>query len=211
MGSVKPAIHGLERLLEGNERFRAEVAKTFGAVRAKEVLSTQKPFAVVLACSDARVVPELLFDQSLGRLFVVRVAGNVPGPEEIGSIEYAVDRLGSRLVLVLGHTRCGAVAASLDPSPDPVAFSAEVAASPNLRAITDRIRASFDPLQDLEGRTPEEAWRHAVEQNVRAVVEQIPAASAALARAADDGVRIVGAVYDVETGVVEPLLPDDES
>lgn len=206
MASTKPAQHALERLMEGNGRFVEEVDRTVGAARRQAFLSSQRTFAVVLACSDSRVVPELVFDEGFGRLFVVRVAGAIPGPEQLGSIEYAVERFGCRLVVVMGHTQCGAVAAALDDPPDPIELRQIVAESPNLKAITDRIQASFDPLEMRDPRPPAELWREAVRETVVSSVEQVRASSLAIVDAINRAqVVVVGAIYDVETGKVEFL------
>ncbi len=205
MASEKPAVRGLERLIEGNERFVAEATRVAGPAGLQRVLSAQDPFAVVLTCADARVVPELIFDETIGRLFVVRVAGNVPGPEEMGSIEYAVDRFGCPLVLVLGHTRCGAVALSMPDNPDGWEPSRFVAASPGVKAIVDRIKENLDPLEDIQPERSRGAWRAAVEQNVRSAVERVRGSSTMIAAASGRRTVVVGAVYDVETGEVEFL------
>ncbi len=206
MASDKPAIRRLERLIEGNERFVREVDRTVGAADRPAFLSAQHPLAVVLTCADARVVPELIFDQSIGRLFVIRVAGNVAGPAELGSIEYAIDRFDCPLVVVLGHTQCGAVSLAMPDPPDDWTPDAIVAASPNVRALLDPIGRSLDPFEEVEPAPPDEAWRQAVEWNVRSVVDQIAASSVSLVAAvAQHRTVVVGAVYDVESGEVEFL------
>src|SRR5260221_3196407 len=128
----------LDRLREGNRRFASDMrsAESLSSLtRRAELVSGQQPFAIVLGCSDSRVPAEIVFDQGLGDLFVIRVAGNIVAPSQIGSVEFAADRFGTRLVVVLGHSMCGAIQATLDelgrPSTDQ---------SPNLRAIVDRIR-----------------------------------------------------------------------
>ncbi len=209
MGSEKPAVRSLERLIEGNGRFIAEVDNAVGSVRRKSTLSTQQPFAVVLACSDARVVPELVFDQTIGRLFVIRVAGNVAGSDELASIEYAVARFGCRLVVVLGHTKCGAVGLALDPPADDWEPPALVAGSVQVNGLLDAVRGSFDPIGVVEPVPVDEAWRRAVEQNVRAAVARVRGGTLSLVEAVrESGLAVVGAIYDVETGEVEFLAED---
>src|ERR1700704_4096880 len=138
------AREALERLREGNRRFVAGVssrATVTSPARRSELVASQEPFAILLGCSDSRVPAELVFDQGLGDLFVIRVAGNIVAPSQIGSVEFAAARYGTRLVVVLGHSNCGAVLATLEelgrPSEDQ---------SRNLRSIVDRIRPSVEPL-----------------------------------------------------------------
>lgn len=200
-----PADEALQLLREGNRRFvvdaldgMAEDARS----RRSELVGGQEPFAVVLGCADSRVPAELVFDQGLGDLFVIRVAGNVVAPSLVGSIEYAAAACGTRLVVVLGHTGCGAVAATLqeleNPSADP---------SPNLATIVDRIRPSVEPL--LDGGEPldrDAVLARAVRANVRASVAALEQESKILrGLVRDGGLRIVGAEYALATGEVEFL------
>jgi len=137
---VITAIEALERLREGNRRFVSGVRSLeplMSQARRQEFVEGQQPFAVILGCSDSRVPVEIVFDQGLGDLFVIRVAGNIVAPSQIGSVEFAADRFGTRLVVVLGHTRCGAVLATLEE----LQPSAEKP-SRNLSSIVDRIRPS---------------------------------------------------------------------
>src|SRR5947208_14080935 len=138
----------LARLREGNRRFLAGVDDPNGALRQTHRLAPaqgrgrgQEPFAIVLGCSDARVPAELVFGQGFGDLFVIRVAGNIVAPSQVGSVEFAAGRFGTRLAVVLGHTECGAIAATLEELRQPTPHQ-----SPNLRSIVDRIRPSVEPL-----------------------------------------------------------------
>src|SRR5690606_17974308 len=134
----------LERLREGNERFASDVRSSEAVVngmRRAEVAAAQEPFAIVLGCSDSRVPAEIIFDQGLGDLFVIRVAGNIVAPSQVDSVEFAAERFGTRLVVVLGHSTCGAIRATLEE----LARPAE-ARSTRLRSIVDRIRPSIEPV-----------------------------------------------------------------
>lgn len=198
-----PAAEALDRLREGNLRFLAgarDLDPAHAARRRAELVAGQRPFAAILACSDSRVPVELLFDQGFGDLFVVRVAGNVAGPSQIGSIEYAASHLGTRLVVVLGHSRCGAILATLEALRSPAGV-----ASPNLRSIVEEIRPAVLPLPPAApGRDTEELVRRAVRANVRAAVARLREGSEVLARAMrEDGLLVVGAEYSIETGAVE--------
>jgi carbonic anhydrase len=195
------ALDALERLKEGNRRFASGMATADGSNRARraEVAAGQEPFAIVLGCSDSRVPAELVFDQGLGDLFVIRVAGNIVAPSQIGSVEFAVDRFGTRLVVVLGHSQCGAVLATLEELRRP-----DHGHSRNLRSIVDRIRPSVESLlatglgNDLEGLVPE-----AVRANVRVSASQLRHGSEVLERLIEqDGLLVVGAEYSLESGVV---------
>ena len=193
-----PAADALKRLQKGNWRFvngRNDIARSIGEARRAELLGGQTPFAVVLACSDSRVPVELIFDQGLGDLFVIRVAGNVAAPSQVGSIEYAVSELGTKLVVVLGHSNCGAVDAALRelaPGQDP--------GSPNLRAIVDRIRPAVEPLLRASGKV---SLPEAVRANVLQSVEQLRRDSELLEKLIEDGeLLIVGAKYSIESGKV---------
>jgi carbonic anhydrase len=138
------ASQALERLRAGNARFVAGVRDPEALAheaRRSELVSGQEPFAIVLGCSDSRVPAEIIFDQGLGDLFVIRVAGNVVAPSLLGSVEFAADRFGTRLVVVLGHSSCGAVTATADELERP-----SESRSPNLRSIVDRIRPAVEPF-----------------------------------------------------------------
>jgi carbonic anhydrase len=173
------------RLREGNARVvsgKATCPRQSDEVRAA-LATTQKPFAVVVSCSDSRVPPELIFDQGLGELFVIRVAGEVLDKPALGSVEYGVAHLGARLVVVLGHERCGAVKAAMDGGH----------ASPNLEALIAPIRPAVASVADKEG----DKLDLAVRANVARVVRQIRAAIAA------EELEVMGMYYDLDTGKVE--------
>lgn len=196
------AKEALERLREGNRRFVADKhggSGDYGA-RRNELLEGQEPFAIVLGCSDSRVPAEIVFDQGLGDLFVIRVAGNVVSPSQVGSVEFAADRFGTRLVVVMGHSCCGAVSATVDEMDQP-----SERRSPNLRSIVDRIRPAVAGL--MEGRSFDDRdslIRAAVRANVRASVAHLRHGSQILEELmVSDGLVVVGAEYSLETGVVE--------
>jgi len=197
------ANEALQRLREGNRRFVAGVrspdALTIPAQR-DEHLAGQEPCAVILGCSDSRVPVEIVFDQGLGDLFVIRVAGNVVAASQIGSVEFAVERFGTRLVVVLGHTQCGAVQATLEELQRPSERQ-----SPNLRSIVDRIRPAVEGLLATEPRHDREALaRLAVRANVRASANHLRHGSIVLEHLVQkDGLLVVGAEYALETGVVD--------
>src|SRR5213082_1592118 len=197
----------LARLREGNRRFVAGVDDPNAALRQTHRLALaqgqgrgQEPFAIVLGCSDSRVPAELVFGQGFGDLFVIRVAGNIVAPSQVGSVEFAAARFGTRLAVVLGHTQCGAIAATLDELRQPASHQ-----SPNLRSIVDRIRPSVEPLLAATvGLEPEVLLAHAVRANIRAATDHLRHGSELLERLVErDGMLIVGAEYCLETGVVE--------
>lgn len=213
--SIDTARDVLERLVEGNHRFAAGTANRFAAeemAHRKELAGGQAPEAVVLTCSDSRVPPTLVFDQGLGDIFEVRVAGNVVTPEQLGSVEFAVDALGARLVLVLGHTGCGAVTATLDALMRP-----EARRSPNLQAIVRLIRpavtaalekvagaAALDEPSALTEEQRVQVVEHAVRLNVATAVRALREGSELLdGLVRSDGLTIVGGEYCLETGTVE--------
>src|SRR4030081_3090311 len=143
-----PARQALERLREGNLRFAANVRGSDAFVshtRRVELASGQQPFAIILGCSDSRVPAEIVFDQGLGDLFVIRVAGNIVAPSQVGSVEFSAARYGTRLVVVLGHSQCGAILATLEELRRPTENQ-----SMNLRAIVDRVRPSVEQLLETE-------------------------------------------------------------
>ena len=194
---ISPA-EALQRLRDGNRRFVAGErgnADSVSEARRAELVGGQNPFAAIVACSDSRVPVELLFDQGLGDLFVIRVAGNIVAPSQIGSVEFAAAKLGTRLVVVLGHSNCGAIDAALQ-----AIKSADEAASPNLRAIVDSIRPALEPLVADKG---EVDLREAVAANVRQSVAHLRAGSGILRDLEDSGeIMIVGAKYSIESGEV---------
>jgi carbonic anhydrase len=204
------AREALARLREGNRRFVACEASGNSSIadsrRREELAKGQEPFAIVLGCSDSRVPAEIVFDQGLGDLFVIRVAGNVVAPSQVGSVEFAAARFGTRLVVVLGHSQCGAVLATLEQLEQPSASR-----SRNLRSIVDRILPAVEPvLAAHSGHDSHRLLERAVRANVRASVDQLRHGSEILeALVRDDGLLIVGAEYSLETGVV--TFFDDEA
>lgn len=197
------ALDALERLREGNRRFVSGVRSLDTLVsqtRRGEFVSGQTPFAVILGCSDSRVPVELVFDQGLGDLFVIRVAGNIVAPSQIGSVEFALAQFGTRLVIVLGHTRCSAVQATLDELRRPSENQ-----SRNLRSIVDRIRPAVEGLLATElSREPDVLARQAVRANVRVAASTLRHGSPILEDLIQNGkLLIVGAEYALETGHVE--------
>ena len=193
----------LQRLVEGNARFVAEASGAralTGQRRRGQLVARQEPFAIILGCSDSRVPAEIVFDQGLGDLFVIRVAGNVVAPSQVGSVEFAAERFGTRLVVVLGHSMCGAVLATLEELERPSENR-----SPNLRSIVDRIRPAVQGLLDPELRLdPERLVHQAIRANTRASVNQLRHGSQILEDLiARDALVIVGAEYSLETGIVD--------
>lgn len=198
------AQEALERLQEGNRRFVAARSDRSAAELARDRAETaagQQPFAVILGCSDSRVPAELVFDQGLGDLFVIRVAGNIVAPSQIGSVEFAIEQFGTRLVVVLGHTTCGAIQATLDELERPGDQR-----SPNLAAIVERIRPAVEDLYRAEAGPSRGLMARAVRANVRASVENLRHGSAIIERMiAERGVWVVGAEYDLASGAVTLL------
>ena len=197
------ALEALERLREGNRRFvsgERQLDRRLSAKRRNALVLGQEPFAVILGCSDSRVPVELVFDHGLGDLFVIRVAGNIVAPSQIGSIEFAAARFGTRLVVVLGHTQCGAVAATIEELRRP-----EQNQSPNLRSIVSRIGPAVAGLLDSAAQDDDESLlRAAVRANVEASVRQLRTGSEILERLVrEDGLLVVGAEYALQTGQVE--------
>ncbi len=198
-----PAHEALQRLREGNQRFLSgqmhSTASIINSARRAELVADQKPFAIILGCSDSRVPAELVFDQGLGDLFVIRVAGNVVAPSQIGSVEFAAEWFDTRLVVVLGHSRCGAVAATLEEIIQPQHRSV------NLRAIVDRVRPAVEPLMDTDLKDkPEALMHHAVRANIRASANHLRHGSEVLERLIqEEGLVIVGAEYSLDTGEVD--------
>jgi carbonic anhydrase len=194
----------LERLTGGNGRFLATIEASADPASVRAGFSKAEPYAVILGCSDSRVPPEVVFDESPGKLFVVRVASGVAGPNEIGTIEYALARWSCPLVVVLGHTQCGGIAAALDklppgsePKPDPTGWM-------HLGTLVFAIRSA---MGDTSGCADcPDSWRAAVELHVRKTVDLLLNWSEPIRRRVAAGqLRVVGAVYDVETGAVELL------
>ena len=205
------AYEALQRLREGNRRFVSENRNgddRASQTRRRELAVGQNPFAIVLGCSDSRVPAEIVFDQGLGDLFVIRVAGNIVAPSQVGSVEFAAERFGTRLVVVLGHSSCGAILATLEELERPAR-----AQSRNLRSIVDRVRPSVEALLDTELRhQPEALVRQAVRANIRVSASQLRHGSEVLEQLIEkDGLVVVGAEYSLETGIVEFFdgVPDD--
>ncbi len=193
----------LKRLQEGNVRFVSEGrgSDVFPShARRAEVATGQQPFAIILGCSDSRVPAEIVFDQGLGDLFVIRVAGNIVASSQIGSVEFAAAHLNTRLVVVLGHSQCGVILATLEALRCPTTNQ-----SRNVQAIVNRVRPSVEGLLETDLRNDECALvKQAVRANIRASVSHLRQGSAVLKRLIqDDGLLIVGAEYSLETGVVE--------
>ncbi len=199
-----PAEEALNRLIEGNARYASDVRSLDSLLshRRKGELANvqQQPIAIILGCSDSRVPAEIVFDQGLGDLFVIRVAGNIVAPSHIGSVEFAATRFGARLVIVMGHTFCGAIEAALESGP---------ADSLNQESIVGRVRKAVGHFPPLPTDNPVERERllhHGVEVNALASVEALRHGSPLLEEMIQkDGLRIVGAVYCIETGRVEFL------
>jgi carbonic anhydrase len=196
------AREALERLQEGNRRF---VAGEHGGdalrdeARRGELVGGQEPFAIVLGCSDSRVPAEIVFDQGLGDLFVIRVAGNIVAPSQVGSVEFAAERFGTPLVVVLGHSNCGAIQATVEE-----VLRQSSPRSENLRSIVDRVRPSVVPLLETELRhDPASLLRHATRANVRVAASHLRNGSVLLERLIESGrLEVACAEYSLETGVV---------
>jgi carbonic anhydrase len=205
-----PAQQALARLREGNQRFVASIQSgqpLLGPTKPIELGQAQNPVAIILGCSDARVPAELVFDQGLGDLFVIRVAGNVVAPSQVGSVEFAASRFGTPLVVVLGHSKCGAILATIEALQQP----AETPQSRNLNSIVNRVRPSVEGLLATELRHDLDSLvHHAVRANVRASVNQLSHGSELLEQLIQhQGLMVVGAEYSLETGAGEFLdLPD---
>ena len=196
------AQEALTRLQEGNKRF-VEGKSTYNTNdtrRRNELVDGQTPFAIILGCSDSRVPAEIVFDQGLGDLFVIRIAGNIVAPSQIGSIEFAVETFQTPLVVVLGHTRCGAVAATLNQIRQP-----QASRSQHLRSIVERIRPAVEPLSEIRtDLTPEQLLERAIRSNIRMSVNQLRHGSSFLEEIHDSGsLWIVGAEYSLESGEVD--------
>lgn len=197
------AREALERLQEGSRRFAsgARSRDTLASrARPNDLVGGQAPFAAILGCSDSRVPVEIIFDQDLGDLFVIRVAGNIVAPSLVGSVEFAAERFGTRLVVVLGHSQCGAVQATLED----LQRSAR-SDSRNQRAIVERISPSVAELLETELKhNPDALLHHSVRANVRASVNQLRHGSEILEQLIEkEGLLVVGAEYSLETGMVD--------
>lgn len=199
---VVAADKALARLREGNHRFAAGTRSetNLNLAQRAELAEGQNPFAIIFGCSDSRVPPEIVFDQGLGDLFVIRVAGNIVAPAEVGSIEFAAAELGARLVVVLGHTQCGAVRATLAAVEQPTRRLSQ-----GLRAIVDEVRPAVeDSLRDELIHDRSKLVEHAVRANIATAVDRLRHGSEPLRQLIEhDGLRVVGAEYSLETGKVE--------
>jgi carbonic anhydrase len=197
------ALEALERLKQGNQRFASGTSRLGSSTSQTwrdALVAGQRPFATVLGCSDSRAPVEIVFDEGLGSLFVIRVAGNVVAASQIGSIEFAAAQFGTRLVVVLGHTSCGAIAATLDELQRPTESQ-----SRNLRSIVDRVRPAVEGLLETNLRHDREALsKQAVRANVRVASSQLRHGSPILEQLIQtDGLLVVGAEYSLETGLVD--------
>src|SRR5687768_9499110 len=193
------APEALERLREGNRRFVSDVriAGTLTShARRVELTTGQEPFAIILGCSDSRVPAEMVFDQGLGDLFVIRVAGNIVASSQVDSVEFAAERFGTRLVVVLGHSQCGAVLATLEELQQPTKNQ-----SRKLHSIVDRIRPAVEPLLAKDsGHGPDALVRDAVRANIRASTRHLRHGSEILEQLIQQNeVLVVGAEYSLET------------
>jgi carbonic anhydrase len=197
------AGEALARLRDGNRRFvegRSTAAERSQSDHRLSLVDGQEPFAIILGCSDSRVPAEFVFDQGFGDLFVIRVAGNIVAPSQIGSVEFAASRFGTRLVVVLGHSQCGAIAATVA-----ALTGGDTGRSRHLRSIVDRVRPSVETLlAGAAGGDPARLAAQAVRANVRASADHLRHSSELLETLiADDGLLVVGAEYSLETGVVD--------
>ncbi|MEZ5541204.1 MAG: carbonic anhydrase [Pseudomonadota bacterium] len=197
------ASEAIQRLKEGNQRFVAGVRSIDAIVKQMQradLVQGQAPFAIILGCSDSRVPAEIIFDQSLGDLFVIRVAGNIVAPSQIGSVEFAAERYGTPLVVVLGHSMCSAVTAAIDELMLPAKPQ-----SLNVLSIVNRIRPAIEPLFQTElHEHPEQLLEASIRSNILASVNHLQHGSQTLEQLIQQGrLQIVGAEYSLETGAVE--------
>lgn len=200
---MSSAREALARLQEGNLRFIRRLRDSeplLGPGPRAELTKEQQPFAIILGCSDARVPAEIVFEQGLGDLFVIRVAGNIVAPSQVGSVEFAAARFGTRLVVVLGHSECGAVLATLEELQRPTENQ-----SRNLQAIVDRVRPSVEGLLETDYRGDLQSLvKQAVRLNIRASANHLRHGSEVLEQLIqEEGLMVVGAEYSLETGVVD--------
>jgi carbonic anhydrase len=201
--SLETALTALDRLREGNTRYASNVRSLESMIshtRRGAHAEGQSPVAIILGCSDSRVPAEVVFDQGLGDLFVIRVAGNIVAPSQIGSVEFAAARFGTRLVVVMGHSGCGAISATIEDIRSPSKQSK------NIKSIVDRVRPSVQALLDVDMPVLDHATlvHKAVRANVRASCNQLRHGSELLEQLADEeGLLVLGAEYSLENGVVE--------
>jgi carbonic anhydrase len=204
MSSIIPGPDALTRLREGNARFVANVRSMDALAsmsRRIDPLVQPSPFAIILGCADSRAPAETIFDQGMGDLFVIRVAGNIVAPSQIGSVEFAAERYGTRLVVVMGHSHCGAIAATVEGMQP----TEQAPRSRNLLSITDRIAPVVAPLMNTElARDRAALLRAATRANVAASADHLRHGSRLLEDLRlQNGLLVVGAEYDLETGVVD--------
>ncbi|MGH8140376.1 MAG: carbonic anhydrase [Steroidobacteraceae bacterium] len=197
------AREAFERLRDGNRRFADDARASEALVsprRRAELAESQEPFAAILGCSDSRVPVEIIFDQGLGDLFVIRVAGNIVAPSQIGSVEFAAERFKTRLVVVLGHSTCGVIQATLDHLQGP-----KEKKSRNIQSIVSRVMPSVEGLLETSLRYDQEALvHHAVRANVRASAAHLRHGSQIIEQLIQtEGLVVVGAEYSLETGLVD--------
>jgi carbonic anhydrase len=207
---VLSAGAALERLKEGNRRFVANVRSVdslLSQLQRGDVTTPQRPFAIVLGCSDSRAPAEIVFDQGVGDLFVIRVAGNIVAPSQVGSVEFAVERFGTERVVVMGHSHCGAIQATVEALENKGG-----APSRNLLSIVNRIRPAVEELlHGPGGQDPVSLVQAAVRANVRASVSQLRHGSEILEALVQQGkLTVLGAEYRLETGAVEFFVEPSE-
>ena len=197
--SIIPAAEALARLKEGNGRYVKNVRSVDSMLShsRRDDQAPQQPIAIVLGCSDSRAPAEIVFDQGLGDLFVIRVAGNIVAPSQIGSVEFAAERFGTRLVVVMGHTQCGAIHATIE-----AIAGDQGTASRNLMSIVNRVRPGIEGLMATElARDSVRLHREAMRANVRASVNHLRHGSEVIERLADEGgLAVVGSELDLSTG-----------
>ena len=197
------ANEALKRLKEGNQRFVAGIRRggsPIDQIQNKDITESQAPFAIILGCSDSRVPAEIVFDQGLGDLFVIRVAGNIVAPSQIGSVEFAVEQFGTPLVVVLGHSMCGAVMATISELESP-----SDGQSKNVLSIVKRIRPTVEPLFHTELRkNPDHLLEAAIKANILSALNHLSHGSQMLEQyLQQDKIKIVGAEYSLTTGTVD--------
>lgn len=198
---VISAHEALVRLREGNARYAQNVRSVDALMsHSRRDMASQSPIAIVIGCSDSRAPAEIVFDQGLGDLFVIRVAGNIVAPSQIGSVEFAAERFGTRLVVVMGHTSCGAIDATLE-----VIAAPPGARHGNMQSIVNRVRPAIEALARTElARDPERLRHESMRANVRASVNHLRHGSDVIERLAeDDNLLVVGAELDLTTGIVD--------
>jgi carbonic anhydrase len=194
------AQEAMKRLVEGNGRYMKNVRSVDSMLsHSHRDVDSQRPFAIVLGCSDSRAPAEVVFDLGLGDLFVIRVAGNIVAPSQVGSVEFAAERFGTRLVVVMGHSNCGAIDAAIE-----AVANNQGPASRNLMSIVDRVRASIESLVTTDlARDPVRLRREAMRANVRASVSHLRHSSQIIERLVDRGeLVVVGAELELATGEV---------